>query len=97
MGAVTAVAMHQLPYRLDDEPFPPHETPDNSARNYVFSIVRDPLVAARSGYLEVSRRAMGWADATNDSRRAAYVAIPCERAAERFERFLTSVAALPRM
>ena len=48
--------------------------------------------AARSGYLEVSRR-LSWADSTNESRAAAYHQIPCERASERYERFLRAILA----
>ena len=87
-GIVQAV----LPYRhlVDDTdaPFPPQLQADTDRRNYVFTIVRDPFEAARSGYIEVSHR-RSWSSGAN----ASFLQLPCSHAVARYERFLRAVEA----
>ena len=78
--------MFMIPYRLQsrDHPFPARWT--KGLASYVFTLVRDPLKAAHSAYLEVSRRN------PSPNATASYRSMPCSsNAMGRYAAFLRAV------
>ena len=89
-------AMILKPYALDGaRPTSAHEGIfHEGSGSFTFSIVRNPVSAARSGYMEVSRRRTGasMADGTSSAGESAtYRRLSCARADERYAAFLQTV------